>query len=346
MKINASAAEQFVRDPAPECAAVLVYGPDGGLVRERARKIAATVVDDLSDPFRVTELTAGSVREDPARLADEASSLSLIGGRRVVRLREAGDATATVLEGILETVSPADVLVVVEAGDLGPRSKLRKLFEGAAGAAALPCYADDARSLGTVIRETLGQAGLDATPDAMAYLADHLGSDRMLTRMELEKLTTYAFGKGEVTLEDAEAVVGDGAASTLDDIVFATADGDMAGLDRFYQRAIDEGVNTIAIVRAVQRHFQRLHRAAGDVSAGLAPDQAIKKLRPPVFFKRAGQFRAELQTWDFGRLGDVLDALTDAEVACKSTGVPAVASCRRTLLAIAGRAAQRRGNRR
>ncbi len=344
MKIAPAEAERFVSKPGPEWAAVLVYGPDDGLVRERARKIASSVVEDLADPFRVTELTAAALRDDPARLSDEARALSLTGGRRVVRLRDAGDAAAAALDDVLSSASADDILVVVEAGDLGPRSKLRKLFEGATGAAALACYADDARTLGTVIRETLGQAGLGATPDAIAYLSDHLGSDRMLSRMELEKLATYALGAVEVTLEDAEAVVGDGVTATLDDIVFATAEGNASGLDRFLQRAFDEGVNSVAVVRAAQRHFQRLHRAAGDVAAGSTPDQAMKLLRPPVFFKRAALFRGQLQAWNVARLAGVLEALTDAEIACKTTGVPAEASCRRTLLAIARRAARSREN--
>ena len=344
MKIAPAEAERFVRAPGPQWTAVLVYGPDDGLVRERARKIASSVVEDLADPFRVTELTATALRDDPARLSDEAFALSLIGGRRVVRLRDAGDAAAAALDDVLSAASADDVLVVVEAGDLGPRSKLRKLFEGAAGAAALACYADDARTLEAVIRETLGEAGLGATPDAIAYLSDHLGSDRMMSRMELEKLATYAFGADEVTLEDAEAVVGDGAATTLDDIVYSTAEGNASGLDRTLQRAFDEGVNSVAVVRAAQRHFQRLHRAAGGVAAGSTPDQAMKTLRPPVFFKRAASFRGQLQAWNVARLAGALEALTDAEIACKTTGVPAEASCRRTLLAIARRAAPFRGN--
>lgn len=345
MKIAPAAVEGFVREPGPQWAAVLVFGPDHGLVRERARKIASSAVEDLADPFRVTELTAASLRDDPARLSDEAGALSLIGGRRVVRLTGAGDPAAAALEDVLSAVSAVDVLIVVEAGELAPRSKLRKLFEGAEGAAALACYGDDARTLATVIRETLGEAGLGVTPDAVAYLCDNLGSDRMLSRSELEKLATYALGAGEVTLEDAEAVVGDGAATTLDDIAFATAEGNLLALDRALQRAFDEGVNPVGVVRAAQRHFQRLHRAAGAVAAGSAPDQAMKTLRPPVFFKRVASFRGQLQTWSVARLAGALEALTEAEIACKTTGVPAEASCRRTLLAISRRAARSRGKR-
>ncbi len=345
MKIAPAETERFIREPGPQLTAVLVYGPDEGLVRERARKIASSVVEDLADPFRVTELAAAALRDDPARLSDEACALSLIGGRRVVRLTGAGDAAAAALEDVLSSASADDVLVVVEAGELAPRSKLRKLFEGAQGAAALACYGDDARTLAAVIRETLGEAGLGATPDAMAYLSDHLGSDRMLSRSELEKLATYALGAGEVTLEDAEAVVGDGAAMTLDAIIFTTAEGNLSGLARALQRAFDEGVNSVAVVRAAQRHFQRLHRAAGAVAAGSAPDQAMKTLRPPVFFKRAASFRSQLQNWSVARLGGALEALTEAEIACKTTGIPAEAACRRTLLAIARQSARMRGGR-
>ena len=342
MKIAPAQADRFVGNPGPDCVAVLVYGPDSGLVRERARKLASTVVEDLADPFRVTEIAAPALREDPAKLADEACAMSLMGGRRVVRLRDAGDAAAAALEDVLSTASSADVLVVAEAGDLNPRSKLRKLFEGAENGAAVACYMDDERSLSEVIRETLGQSGLAVSPDAMAFLADHLGSDRMLSRMELEKLATYALGGNQVTLEDAEAVVGDGAAIALEDISFSTADGNVAALDRALGLAFDEGTNAVAVVRAAQRHFQRLHRAAGAVAGGATPDQAVKALRPPVFFKRARAFRSQLQNWSAPRLSGALTALTEAEIACKTTGIPAEAACRRALLALARQAARSR----
>ena len=53
MKIPTAETEHFVREPDPEWIAVLVYGPDQGLVRERARKIASSVVEDLADPRKV-----------------------------------------------------------------------------------------------------------------------------------------------------------------------------------------------------------------------------------------------------------------------------------------------------
>ena len=96
---------------------MLLYGPDEGLVRERADILARTVCADLSDPFRVADLSAAALAADPARLADEAAQLSLIGGRRVVRVHGAGDRLTGLFAGFLDD-RPATRLIVVEAGDL------------------------------------------------------------------------------------------------------------------------------------------------------------------------------------------------------------------------------------
>src|SRR5580698_10910231 len=142
MIVKSSDAERYVSRP-PE-----------GLVRERAEKLAKTVVPDLADPFRVADLDEQTLSGDPARLADEAAALSMLGGRRVVRVRSAGNGLAKIFESFLEDPK-GDALVVVEAGDLAKSASLRSVFEDADNAAAMACYADSARDIADVVRETL-----------------------------------------------------------------------------------------------------------------------------------------------------------------------------------------------
>ncbi len=332
MKIAAGAADKFVAAPPEAIRAVLIYGPDGGLVRERAGRVVAAIVDDPHDPFRVSELRPADLRDDPARLSDEACALALTGGRRLVHIRDATDASAKILADFL--VRPVgEALVLVEAGALGPRSRLRAAFEKAELAAAIACYADDARTLAPMIRAALGDANCHVSDDALAYLVANLGGDRLVSRSELEKLCLYMGPEGgEVTLTDAAACVGDSATMTLDDISFAVGGGDLGGLPRLLDRAHHEGAAPVGVLRAVSRHFQRLHLAASAIEGGRPIEGALKELRPPVFFKQADQFRAQLCHWPSQRLGDALDALGEAEVACKTTGLPAGAVCNQALL--------------
>lgn len=338
MKIAGAGIAAFLRKPDPNARAVLVYGPDIGMVRERAEMLCRTVVDDLGDPFRVAELTGAILADDPARLADEAAALALTGRRRVVRVRDATDAAAEKFaRWLAEPVG--DALVVVEAGDLGPRSSLRTAFESSAAAAALPCYVDEGASLERFIVETLKRDGLTGTQDALRYLCDNLGNDRQLCRRELEKLALYVGKPGAVSLEDAMAVVGD-IAGAEDDMVYACAAGDQAGLARALDRAFREGASPIALVRAALMHFRRLHLAAGAVASGASADQAMRALRPPVFFKRVDAFRAQLRLWPLPRAARALDRLFAAEIECKSTGLPAQTTLAHALMEIASLARQ------
>lgn len=335
MKISGARQESFINGHDPAIACILLYGPDRGLVRERSLKLAKTVVETPDDPFRVVELCGADLRADPARLSDEAQAMAFGGGRRLIKLRDVTDATSKIVEAYLKIATPDDALVVVEGGELGPRSSLRKLFEKADNAAAIACYADDQRSLPKVITETLGAHDLKPSRDAMAYLAGNLGSDRSVTRGELEKLALYMGAPGTVELEDAMAAIGDNAATALDDITLAAGSGDQAKLDKALMRALGEGVHPVQILRATARHFLRLHEASGHVAKGKNPDMAMKSLKPPVMFMQADRFRSQLQRWRPAHLNNALDILVEAEMDCKTTGMPIEAICSRALMRIA-----------
>src|SRR5262249_44707263 len=156
----------------------------------RAVELITRIAGDLRDPFRVAELTPAQLKEDPVRLADEAAALSLTGGRRGLRLRGAGEAPASPLGELLEGTIPA-ALLVLQAGELGPRSTLRSLFERLPRAAAIACYLDDEEALEQVIGEWLKTHRLTADRDAVDFLLSRLGGDRGITRQELEKLALY-----------------------------------------------------------------------------------------------------------------------------------------------------------
>ncbi len=344
MKISTRDTEAFIKSPDPAVRAILVYGPDAGLVRERVETLVKGAAGDLADPFRVTDISAKELLDDPARLADEAAALSLTGGRRAVRLRQADDNLASLFREFLAPAArdvPSDTLaeetlVVVEAGDLAARSALRKIFEKAKAGAALACYRDDARNLGAVIRETLREFGHEATPDARTYWSAHLGGDRQLSRRELEKLALYKGTEpGPVELTDAQACVGDSAALSLDDLAYAVAGGAAGEAERALARSLQEGVHAVGALRAVSRHFQRLHLVAGLVNSGLTLDDAVKRLRPPLFWKAAPAFRAQAAAWNLRTLARALGRLLEAESGCKHTGAPEATICSRALLEIA-----------
>jgi len=337
MIVKSHEADRYVANPPKGLMMALVYGPDAGLVQERAEKLLKSVVSDLTDAFNVSDLNEGTLLADPARLADEAAAISMMGGRRVVRVRGAGNDLAELFESLLDNPK-GDALVVAEAGDLAKTGALRKLFDGHKSAAAVQCYPDSVRDLGDVVRDALRAEGLSIEPEALEDAVSRLGSDRGVTRRELEKLVLYMQGQKQVRLEDVRAVMGDEAEARSESACDAAGSGDLAGLDRELERLWASDTQPAQILRSAMGHFQKLLQVRESAARGETVDNVMKRLRPPVHFSRSLSFRNQAQRWSSDRLGEALDMLLEAEVLTRTTGVPAEAVTGRTLMNIAAMA--------
>lgn len=340
MIVKHNEADRFASKPPAGVVAALVFGPDSGLVRERAERLARSVVADLNDAFLVSELDEASLSADPARLADEAAAISMVGGRRVVRVRSAGNSLAHLFAGFLAQPS-GDALIVVEAGDLAKTSALRKLFEGAANAAALGCYADNARDLSQLVRDVMKEHGLAITAEGVEEAVTRLGSDRGVSRSELEKLALYARDGGKLTAADVRAVMGDEAEARAEEVCDAAGEGNLQQLDLALSRLWAHDTSPVAVVRIALSHFQRLVQSRTLMERGETMETALKKLRPPLHFSRQASFRAQLGRWTVTRLQRALELLFEAEELCKTTAIPSEAACGRALFNIASLARMR-----
>ncbi len=344
MRLKSNEIASFMAAAKPPAAAVLVYGPDEGLVRERGEALGKKIVADLADAFQVTALSDTDLKADPAALANAVGSLSLMGGERLVRLRGAGDSCTEHVKATLADMAPADltdVWLVIEAGDLGPRSSLRKLFEASKTHVALPCYTDDARGIENLIRSAAKDHGLSIAPEAVALLAERLGADRALSRSELEKLCLYV-GAGEITEADVRAiVVGDGE-TTFDGLVGAVTGGDLKAADHEYEKALTSGMAPVGVLRMLTNQMKTLHMVAGLAAETGSVQEAVRALRPPVRFPRDKALIRQASLWSRPACERALALLEAAETECKTAGVPGEAICGRLILSLTRSAANAR----
>jgi DNA polymerase-3 subunit delta len=231
----------------------------------------------------------------------------------VVRIAQATNMIADQIASAIAGQAKGAALLIVEAGDIGSKAELVKVFESAEGAGAFGCYRDNESQLGPLIAAHLKAGGYAIARDAQGYLAERMGGDRGVTRSELDKLMLYiGKPKREVTLADAMACIGDRAAFALDDLIGAAADGDAADLDRHYARSLAE-VEAIQVLRSAARHFQRLHQVVARMAAGDSFESAAGALRPPLFWNQRDRMQRQSRQWSTQRIGRALERLIEAE---------------------------------
>ncbi len=334
MKLEARRIRGFLADPG-NCRVVLLHGDDEGLIRERSRALTIAVVGSSDDPFRLSELE----REQSPRLVDEALALSMTGGRRVVRLRDTGDGQTSAVQAVLR--SKAEALVLLEAPGLS-KGRLRTLLEAAPDAAVIACYAEDGRALQDTIKQTLAAQDVSIEPEALDWTSAQLAADRGSVRLEIEKLALFVGAGSTVDLAAAQASLGDSAALSFDDALTAACQGRSDVMDRALELAFADGVAPVAALRQTAGHFQRLLQARLLVEDGMPPNEALRSLRLPVYFKRAAALEAMLLAWSSVSMLRILEEVRSVELSSKQTGAKPDLLCRRLLAIIAFRAQRAR----
>jgi DNA polymerase-3 subunit delta len=332
--------DAYLARPDPGRPIILLYGPDAGLVRERAKALLASAVDDPADPFSLVRLDGDELSAEPSRLVDEALTIPLFGGRRAIRVRAGSRSFAAGVDALAE-VTLRDCRIVIEAGELRAESPLRKACERAKTAVAIACYPDTERDLAKLIDDELKYSSLRIASDARAVLMTLLGGDRQASRNELRKLSLYAHGKGEVTLDDVMMVVSDASELKIDPIVDGAFAGNPSLVETEFAKAMVAGTYPGVIISAAQRQAAWLHKSALAIAEGTPTSTVLDGGFPRLHFSRKANVETALRNFDATRLTLVIDQLATAALEMRKQAALAAVIAQRALLSIAVNAKRR-----
>ena len=336
VKLSGIKADCWLESPDANFWAVLLYGPNLGLVRARAEALINFYSGgNLSDPFAIARIDDDRLRADPSALRDEAFSQSLLGAERILWIRNVAEKSMDEVGIILESSVRPNTLLI-EAGDLSPRSKIRRLFEKKDNVVSIGCYEDDAGTLRKLVRDRLDQLRITADPNAVDTLIARLGPDRLNAISEIEKICLYAGQGGELSDEIIPLIVGGGSSPSSDKLIFAIFNGERKLADNLLCASIDDGLSPIRLIRQLQSHVDRLLTVRAAVDQGETIERAMRQLNPPVFFKYKKAFGFQVNAWPTTFLCKCFSRLLVLEMECKSTGMPDIALCQRMALSISG----------
>ncbi|HEY2661731.1 MAG TPA: DNA polymerase III subunit delta [Caulobacteraceae bacterium] len=336
--------ERFLAGPPAQVRAAIIHGKDRAGVRERADGLAKKLVARPDDPFDVALLTETDIDSDGARLSDELTAQSMMGGRRLVRVKLTGEkasvdrALADALKTHLDGGFNPDAFFLIEAGPLGRESGLRKVGEKAEGSAVIPCYEDEVGDVARLVRESLAKDKVSLNAEALELFVSRLPHERGVARQEIERLALY-LGPGSsitATAEDLKPYLGVEPESSLADAAQDAFGGKLAAAYAGLRRAAAEGEGGPSAVRAIGLHLGRLRRTLSLAKNGAGLAEAAKSAG--VFWKNEREFLRQARAWSLDHLDLLQPEVLEADRMCKTTGSPDGLIAERLALSIAGRA--------
>jgi DNA polymerase-3 subunit delta len=323
VQIKGASIRRFLDKPDKNVRAVLLYGPNESLLHEAAQTLAKHALGESDDPYAIAKLSDDEIRKDAARLADALAAQSLLGGPTIVWARIGGKAAdAAILDALaaIERAEPGGFLIV-EAGDLGGSAELVKKFGAAKNAAAIAFYEETEAERAAFAKALANELNIAFEPGAEDAFLAALPADRGLARQEIEKLALYGHDLARpVSAEDIEALMASKAESALDAASLAAAQGRAAQAVESLARI--DSVSGVTALRALLRRLHQLRDARAMMDQGASAEDAVTRLRPPVFWKERDAVASQARLWTGKKLNAAYETLWAAELRCKTAGAP------------------------
>lgn len=329
--------EKYLKKPEPEIKAFVIYGGNDGLVAEYVKSLTLTVSKDLYDPFQVVYFNGSDITAEPANLFAEYTARSLMGGRRVIVIKDADNNLTKHLKVLLEG-TPSDTLILIASSSLNKKSSLVTLGEGRDDMAVVACYEDRDEDIFSTARKMLVDNNLMISNEALQLLCARLSNDRRTNIGEIEKLITYMGDKKNVGIEDIQDVIADQSASSSDDLYYYTACGYSDKSQKSLRKLLNEGEEPVSIIRGMVYHFYKILNCLANMEKGDTPEKAMQKLTPRVIYFRESAFKKQLAIWNKETAFSVMDLLYKCERDCKTTNMPVQEIVSYTLMQISSKA--------
>jgi len=325
MKISNYQIEPYIHRIAQEkIAGCLLFGPEAALVNYRFNLIAKKITPNLSDPFLVANISKEKLVEDKAILADEFFSYSMLGGRKLILIRDADAQAGAALKMLFSDqyfAKKSDNFILIQGGDLDKSSPLRKICEENSHFAAIACYEDDERVIKKFIADELLRHKVKFNLDVALILFEKFGKNRQIILAELEKILVFLGEEKNLTVELVNKLSASEAEISANEFVenFAAQRFDLALL--IAEKLFRDGFEAITLVRFLSNFLQKLYQARmGIDSAGIGFDEAVKNQR--LFFKAEAEFRLALKNLSKVFLIENLSELQQLEIKMKNSTLP------------------------
>ena len=338
MKAKRAEMERALRNPS-DYRFFLLYGPDDSGSHSLVKVAGAGPESERVD------LTGAELKADPARLADEAASISLFGGARYIVVQPAGDECLAAVEALLEAPAAGNPVLLI-AGALKPASKLLKLALAERSALALASYAPEGQEAERLVSDMARAEGLVVRADVARRLADACAGNRAILALELRKLADYLDAAPDRPRPlDHEALDAVGAAAEEGDLsrlVDSVGNGNPALLQAELLRLSSEGIEGIPLIRAVLRRMSLLSRLRAQVERGMSPDAVMASQGKALFWKEKDSIGRQLSRWRPEALARSVSRLLEAERQVKASGGLGPTAVDEELFAICRQAARLR----
>ena len=308
----------IINDGETSLKCILLYGPNSYLINDLYNKLCDSLLDK-NDVFAPSEFNIKEISKNADAFYNEAESLAFGGGRKYLKIdMDNSESAGPVLDLLKDDIKETTLLI--KGGVLSPRSNIRKSLEKLENTLIVPFYEDDKVSLKKFIKEKADKRNFSFNEGAINSIISMSGFERSQINDAVERIMLYYefYEDKKIDEEKVEKILFDTNQGQMNELCKSICLGEAEVSQKISEKLLLQGVTPPQFISALIIHFQKLHLVDLNIISGQSISEAMKQIKPPIFFKEVNAFKSQIKNWNISKVDRALEILIESDLLTKT----------------------------
>ena len=289
---------------------ILFYGENQGLKEEFKKNIK---INNKSN--EILNLLQDEIIKNENLLINEITNKSLFNNKKIIFIDQVNEKILNILEKIIEDIS--DEKIIVFAGNLDKKSKLRSYLEKSKLSGVVPCYQDNEITIRKIITNRLsGYQGLST--QVINFIIQNTGLDRSKVNNEIKKIES-CFLEKKIDLEKIDLLLNIKTNEDFNKLKDEALNGNKITTNKLLADTVFESENNIYYLSSINQRINKLYEIEKMKQNNSNVETLVSNLKPPVFWKDKPILIEQINKWNKDKIQIALKKTYSVELQIKTS---------------------------
>ena len=256
----------------------------------------------------------------PELFYDEIFSKSFFDTSKLIIINRSSDKIHKIIEDLLEK-NVSDVIIILDAGLLEKKSKLRKLFEKDKSLICVPFYEDNKATLLGIANNFFSKKNIKVSYQNINLLVDKSKGDRKNLENELEKIDIFLTYTKTINSEDLNKLINLRNPHGFDEIADQLLAKNKLQLFKILNENILSDEDNISIIRTLLYKTKRLKTILENLRFNKNIDEIVSSYKPPIFWKDKDIIKQQIKKNSLDQVKILVKKINNLELLLKKNSI-------------------------
>ena len=288
----------------------LLYGKNEGLKTECINQIIER------NDGKIFNYEEKQIKDEIDSFYENILSGSLFENNKIVIINRASDKIFETIHDLINR-DLTNIVVIINAGILETRSKLRSLFEKREDLICIPTYPENNESLSKLASIFFKKENISISQQNINIIVDKCNGDRKNLNNELNKIKNYTLKNKKISTQEILKLINLSENYELSELI----DNCLAKNKNKIINILNENnystEDCIIILRTFLSKTKRILKLAIKLEETKDINKTINSAKPPIFWKDKEIVKAQLKKWKPKKIKELIRNINDVELEIK-----------------------------